>query len=413
MFFLVILVTISASVTSSYALCWSKYNDAQPYSKSFSHRLYSNDEDCTYYFQPSSSYTYGYFLEIKWTSFDVEGNMPSCSKDSVEVFLTSSYKSIGKYCSDNIGSSLPFDMYSYDGHAKIRLKSDSSNTRGGIALTYKLRRKSYDYLDTFTSTQLCNYDGTKTSIRLATNGWPYMYGSSAYSWCHLSSHTGSLKGDYDTRVVLMDVDLQPGSSSSCSSNDYIDVKESSSRYDTYDEIVNKASSINGKYCGTHTPRVMTATKTNVYLLFNHPGGSTISYRGFVGGFIIYKDEDKTNTIIAVGVTVGVFLLAIIGGIVYRRKRKSRAIASTTVTQAQSPSINNQQQCPPPQQYPPQQQYPLQQYAPQKQYSPPQQYPPPQQCPPPEQYPPQQQHPNQAAYPQTLAFNQQPPMNNPE
>ena len=54
----------------------------------FGHTFYSNNEDCVWYIKPSSSYISGYYLEIKWTRFNIEGDMPGCSYDSVEIFLT-------------------------------------------------------------------------------------------------------------------------------------------------------------------------------------------------------------------------------------------------------------------------------------------------------------------------------------
>ena len=49
---------------------------------------YSNNEDCTFTIQPSTFYRTGYFLEVYWYSFKVNGEMPTCSQDYVEVFLT-------------------------------------------------------------------------------------------------------------------------------------------------------------------------------------------------------------------------------------------------------------------------------------------------------------------------------------
>ncbi len=52
---------------------------------------YGNNEDCTFYISPSSYYYSGYFLQIQWyynPAFSVNGVMPRCTTDYVEVFLT-------------------------------------------------------------------------------------------------------------------------------------------------------------------------------------------------------------------------------------------------------------------------------------------------------------------------------------
>ena len=48
---------------------------------------YSNNDDCVMYIIPNALYRSGYYLELKWTTFDIEGSLPTC-EDYVEVFLT-------------------------------------------------------------------------------------------------------------------------------------------------------------------------------------------------------------------------------------------------------------------------------------------------------------------------------------
>lgn len=50
--------------------------------------------------------------------------------------------SIGKYCSSNLGNEGLFDMYSIDGHAAFRFKSDGCGKNGVAGFSYQL--KSYD-----------------------------------------------------------------------------------------------------------------------------------------------------------------------------------------------------------------------------------------------------------------------------
>ena len=69
-------------------LCYSSTKYALPFLRAISNVHYTNNEHCIIYIRPSGAYSStNYYLEIKWTSFDIEGNMPNC-KDYVEVFLT-------------------------------------------------------------------------------------------------------------------------------------------------------------------------------------------------------------------------------------------------------------------------------------------------------------------------------------
>ena len=64
---------------------------ATTYSKSISNYYYSSYEDCTYYIRPQTSSVWpssSYYLEITWSTFKVNGELPYCSTDYVEVFLT-------------------------------------------------------------------------------------------------------------------------------------------------------------------------------------------------------------------------------------------------------------------------------------------------------------------------------------
>ena len=62
------------------------------------------------------------------------------------LFSFSSEKSIGKFCSGKTSSATPFNMYSYDGYAKIKFHSDSSVAASGFRLKFHLRDPQIDYL---------------------------------------------------------------------------------------------------------------------------------------------------------------------------------------------------------------------------------------------------------------------------
>ncbi|XP_065054873.1 cubilin-like isoform X3 [Rhopilema esculentum] len=262
-------------------VCYGSTNNATTSLQTLAMTNYSNNEYCVFYIQPSSSYSSSsYYLEIEWKSFDIEGKLPSC-KDYVEVFLTSSYGSIGRYCSDNMIDTTPFNMYSHDGYAKIVFKSDSATTRSGFSLTYQLKSKSGSPMGGYPSST-CYHSDNSAAATFFNSGWPNGY---------YSSDSPCLR-DYfaDTnamRIAVMDLSLYGGSSFYCDTRD------------SYFQVIalprpitslSQASTVNGRLCGTKTPTVYTAENNYVYLYFNRPQNST-GYRGIMAGYLAYTEED--------------------------------------------------------------------------------------------------------------------------
>ena len=87
LFAVVALLTLVAAIQGvcEYKLTASSFKSYK------AHHSYSADKECTYAITPGGYYTRNnkkYYLEVTWDRFDVDGEMPRCSKDSVEVFLT-------------------------------------------------------------------------------------------------------------------------------------------------------------------------------------------------------------------------------------------------------------------------------------------------------------------------------------
>eukprot|EP00794_Sanderia_malayensis_P017363 gene17363-19100_t len=255
---------------------------------------YSNNEDCNVTIQPSVWYKpLSYFLEIEWyyfsTRFDVNGTMPGCTNDYVEVYLTSSYKSIGRYCSNNIGNYKPSHMFSYDGNAKIRFHSDSSITGTGFKLRYRLRSTKNDYLGSFVQDAKCD----PTSF-LSRSGYIY---SSGYPNGYQKSPTPCLDRittaeNRETRFTFMDLDLSYyGSNATCNStDDYVEVRGSNLSTATF----SSSSSISGKLCGTTSIKIFTTRKKYIFIYFQRPLGSLpTGRRGFTMGYIFYDVAPPT------------------------------------------------------------------------------------------------------------------------
>lgn len=108
MFGLAVLVIV---LSLSPANCYCRYTKtfyATEDAQTIQHMYYGSSEDCVFSIQPSDKHNkyfdyskyltqwqkyfqyrqYEYFLEMSWTKFSVKGNMPDCSNDYVEIFLT-------------------------------------------------------------------------------------------------------------------------------------------------------------------------------------------------------------------------------------------------------------------------------------------------------------------------------------
>ena len=93
---------------------------------------YANNQNCQLDIRVSSRYA----VKLSWNLFDVKGDMPNCYDDYVEIYIGCSRTSIGKYCSDNIISAVPHDIYSPDNCLRIKFRSDSSGSGRGFLATY-------------------------------------------------------------------------------------------------------------------------------------------------------------------------------------------------------------------------------------------------------------------------------------
>ena len=141
----------TVTVTVTVSLCLSAFIESlgcdQDYtsfsgtvsSPSFSSRsTYENSLDCTYDIKGGS----GYGIKLSWSTFDVRGEMPDCSEDSVEIFIGCVFNrhSIGKYCSEN--GYKPFDVYSSDNCLRLVFKTNASGGGKGFQASYSSFRLS-------------------------------------------------------------------------------------------------------------------------------------------------------------------------------------------------------------------------------------------------------------------------------
>ncbi|XP_065054812.1 exoskeleton protein RP43-like [Rhopilema esculentum] len=248
--------------------------------QTLSHFYYNNNENCWFNIQSPSWMSSSYYLEIQWKAFAIEGNMPNCN-DYVEVFLTRSKKSIGKYCSGNIKSSVLFNMYSHDGYVFIKFVSDGSVIRSGFSLTYQLKSKSLAPLGGQPSST-CPKASRSAAGNFYSVGWPNGYASRSNP-CIFSYKLGNNK----MKIAVMDLDFYNSGHSCYYDNNYLEIKDSSSFYTDQNSVNYYTSSISGKLCYSVQPTSYTTTRSNVYFYYDSGRYGRNNNRGFVLGYIEY------------------------------------------------------------------------------------------------------------------------------
>jgi len=271
--------------------------------KHHEHYNYANNENCVLSIRPVENFRIGYYLVIKWTSFEVEGTLPSC-KDYVEVLLTSKQKSIGKYCSGSSTSSVMFDMYSSDGYAAIRFKSDGTVTKGGFRFTYQLKSINSQYIGGYGNRSCVTNIESQYSGIFYGSGWPKAYTAGS---CY---YTITLPPGKAIRIALMDLDLRDNNlGCNDDENDYFYIRGSNDLLETLRSVREHGDDETRKYCGTNDPQLFYPTYKYVYLVLNKPIGSYPHYpnRGFMMGYVFY---DKSNSAMLITNTVSLSVLMI-------------------------------------------------------------------------------------------------------
>jgi len=317
-----LLSVVAAVVTTADCTCYSTtlYATTSRNSKT----VYSSSYDyCTIKIRPSSYSNYGssYYLEISWSSsyFNVKGDMPFCKKDYVEVFLTSSYRSIGKFCSNNAAT--PFTMYSRDGYARIVHSANGYPTGSAFKFYYQLKRKSSYPLGGYTSSSSCynTYNSAASGVIYST-GWPYNYKQSSSSCNFRISRKYGYQGVY---VVFMDLNMY----SNWYSKDCVQLFASNYSTSYYEKTIST------RLCGINNIKMYKTYSRYLKITFNRNYKPSSTYRGFVAGYVMFKEPtgtadhttktsfNLTGIVLGVGIPIIIIAIIIIAVVVYTKKRQ--------------------------------------------------------------------------------------------
>lgn len=297
--------------------CFSGTYIAETSQSYLTHKGYSNNEDCTFRIVPSSGYDPDdYYLEISWITFDVKGDMPACETDYVEIFLTRSRYTTGRFCSNNLQGSSLFKMYSHDGHALIKFHSDGSDSGAGFALQYRMIQ---------TSNGLPGYEGCSSQVLYSpadnfySAKWPQSYRiPNSYDCTFAINQEGSKK------LVFMDLDFKK-SYFTCNEffDDHMEIRGAHVFTDYY-----SAELLKGPICSTSNISTFVTSYKYVFVRFKKEYGLIGGNRGLLGGYVTYdvsqKDLYSSLLVAAVSVPCLIIMVAFICCcyfIIRRRRRK--------------------------------------------------------------------------------------------
>lgn len=260
-------------------------------------------------------------IELRWTQFKVDADMPNCPGSSVSIYVGCGQASerLIEFCSKNTAS-LPHDIYTKDNCLKIEYVSSSTASNSFSARYYTEDKDSPKSSASSCSRKKKLY--TRSGI-IYSPRWPTGYGQQ-YHDCKWEIDVPS---DYLIKLTFMDFDLYRyySSTSSCSSSaEKLRVEGEKS--------VMTSSHLKRYYCGDKKPFTLSTRYYELELKFS-TSGYRRSNRGFIIGYIAYKSKasaiasKKFKTIAYVGIIIAiVILVGCCGFFAWRRRSRARANA---------------------------------------------------------------------------------------
>jgi len=328
-----LLTVIAAIITTADCTCSSitLYATTSLYSRT----VYSSSYDyCSIKINPSYSYSSSYYLELSWSSFfDVKGDMPFCKEDYVEVFLTSSYRSIGKFCSNNAGT--PFTMYSRDRYARIVHSTNGYSTGRGFKFYFRLKHKSSYPLGGYTPSSSCyNMNNYATSGVIYSTGWPSNYQRSSTNCVFQIVRQNGYQGAY---VVFMDINMYYTSYY----HDCVQLFASNHSTFSYQKTISTI------LCNMDYMKAYRTYSSYLKIIFNRNNKPSMTLRGFVAGYVMFKkpteyttktSSNSTNIVLGVVIPIIIIAIIIIAVVVYTKKRQRPTPVVAHHNQSQTATI---------------------------------------------------------------------------
>ncbi|XP_078352716.1 CUB domain-containing protein 2-like [Oculina patagonica] len=212
-------------------------------------------------------------IQVSWFgSFDIAGKMPTCNTDYLEIFVSCSYKSIGRFC----GRKKPSDVISPDRCLKMVFHSDNSVTGRGFKARLIVTASPRNLAHLHNYRHVVKLNSSSGSGLLASPGYPRHYPARCPSQTFLFETTQ--KGTA-MRLYFMEFDTK-GTDGICESHtdDILTIKVS--KFDKDNNV--------RCLCGVRKPFILSWSEfTRIDIKFTTNNDSFVS-RGFVAGYIIYQ-----------------------------------------------------------------------------------------------------------------------------
>lgn len=250
------------------------------------------------------------WVKLKFSKLEVDGAMPRCSKDRLEVWvgcLTEARK-IATFCSNNMVTSVPHDIYSKERCVELRLHTSpvpSVKSSSGFTLVYQTGHGSAKISERCESYK----DEIDSAGVIASPKWPEAY----YKNDVPSGYIKDCLWDIFTarsnviQINFMDIDfsnkMANGKECTNYANNHLKVKG--------DKSVSHMNRASERYCSLPAYSTYNTGYYNVEVTLKGYSTPSVSERGFVLGYLAYtreEDDDRSSQgLIIAGITLGVII----------------------------------------------------------------------------------------------------------
>jgi len=271
------------------------------------------------------------YIKLTWSKFVVDGVMPSCGNDYIEVYKADSdcrkLEKLVRFCSNNLVGHLPHDVYAYNARClKIHLHSsskDSSKDTGFVA-GYSLISGNIPV----TSTTVCKRE-TKVQNDfgvITSPQWPKAYEKSNLPKYRYDCEW-DIKSEKDEliQVNVMDTEFDGSASGYCSYKNRL--------YLNGEKSVIKSNAYRRTICSSPEPFTWSSEYYKVEIELKGWYQPSQPRRGFAIGFVKYRDETaatRAQLSMILGITfVAVMVIIAIGCFI--KRCKARRVTYNSVT----------------------------------------------------------------------------------
>ncbi|XP_066913559.1 uncharacterized protein [Clytia hemisphaerica] len=336
LYFLILL----ANKVDSQKSCGLTFNGTEGVISSYS--PYSRGEDCFWEITPRVHVSY---IKLTWKEFMVDGVLPSCNNDFVEVYSgCESPVKLVRFCSNNMIGDLPHDIYTNQNCLKIRLHASEKNSTRQTGFVASFEVFSTGYANVATQCRSDTDLHRKAGV-IASPKWPI-----GFTGDDLPGRSKECEWDIKAaklnviQINVMDIDFD--GSSDCYKKNRLKLTGEHSvtndgQSDGKKNKKKKTVIIEGKnvkkFCTTEKPFTWSTSYYEIEVELKGGYYQPSKRRGFILGYVHYRDDELIAKVILVMqialIVVGIIIAGCVLCFVKKRwwdRRQTDQVASTNV-----------------------------------------------------------------------------------